>query len=221
MKIEVLFNPLVLSLLIVLGCQKEHAYDRSIAEAGILSPQEAELKILPQEATIKVIDVEKSIIKWKGTKLMYTRKHEGTVSVREGELLFKEDRLVGGHIISDMRSIHVPDIPAHETYPYTDLINHLNSDFDIQTYPTARFEISKVDYLSSTLLEVTGALRIKDVTKYIVVKASIMELEGTQKQFTTSFTFDRLDWNIGIDGSWLEKKLVDDEIELQISITTK
>jgi len=69
MMIEVLFNPLVLSMLIVLGCQKEHTYDRSIAEAGIVSPQEAELKILPQvKTTVKKVDLEKSITHWRAPK---------------------------------------------------------------------------------------------------------------------------------------------------------
>ena len=64
-------------------------------------------------------------------------------------------------------------------------------------------------------------MTIKDVTKNISITTRISTTKRNQKQFDAEFTFDRFEWNIGNEGSWLEKKLVDKEIELRIRIITK
>jgi hypothetical protein len=41
------------------------------------------------------------------------------------------------------------------------------------------------------------------------------------KTYSTEFIIDRSDFNIGKNGSWLEKKLVDAEFVLQVSIFSR
>jgi len=147
-----------------------------------------------------------------------TKKHEGTLNLKAGELLFRDDKLVGGFIVSDMRSIKVTDMPAHESIHITNLTNHLKSDFDTKSYPTSKFEIVYVEYFSKSSLEITGKMTIKDVTKELTVTAKANN--STQMRFECTFSINRIDWKIGIDGSWLERQLVDDEIVLQIRIVT-
>jgi hypothetical protein len=42
-----------------------------------------------------------------------------------------------------------------------------------------------------------------------------------EKEFFTNFTFDRFEWNIAYEGNWADKKLVDKDIELVITLKTK
>lgn len=214
-------KPLLFVLLMGIGCNERNSSDKDVVLAGIRQITNQHVGNSAEKATETSVDIEKSIIQWKGTKMMRTGKHEGTVNLKEGVLLFIDNKLVGGHIVSEMTSIRVTDMPPHETVPIRNLTNHLNSDFDTQTYPISQFEITRVEYLSDSLLNISGNMTIKDVTKNISFSARIRIAEENQKQFDAAFTIDRFDWNIGIDGSWLEKKLVDEEIELRIRIRTR
>jgi polyisoprenoid-binding protein YceI len=166
----------------------------------------------------KAVDITNSIIEWKGTKLMYTRKHSGVLKLKGGELFYDGEELVGGFIIADMKSIKVTDMPAHETIPFTNLTNHLNSDFNVQKYPTATFEITRVDYQKAPLIRISGKMTIREVSSDI---SFLTEIRDGMNKYEAELTIDRTIWNIGIEGSWLEKKLVDNEIELKIQLLTK
>jgi len=208
-------------LLIGTGCHERNTGDKGVVLAGLRQITNGHVANPPENTTEKCVNIEKSIIRWKGTKMMRTGKHEGTLNLKEGVLLFVSNKLVGGHIVSEMTSIRVTDIPPHETVPIRNLTSHLNSDFDTQKYPTSRFEITQVEYINDSLLNISGNMTIKDVTKNISISAYTSAEEESHYQFDAEFTIDRFDWNIGIDGSWLEKKLVDEEIELRINIQTR
>ncbi len=51
--------------------------------------------------------------------------HTGIVSVKEGYLLFRDDRLSGGTITADMTSIGITDIPPDQPEPIRVLTGHL------------------------------------------------------------------------------------------------
>ena len=215
------FFTLATITVLTVGCLQMNKEEVDIIIAGTDQPDKEHVLILADESLGKSIDIEKSTVQWRGTKLMRTRSHEGEISIKEGLLLFENDKLVGGYIISNMKSIWVTDIPAHDTIPIKSLISHLNTDFDTQSYPTSRFEIIRVEDVTKSRLRVSGNLTIKNVTKYISVTAEIRKLKTNDYSFNTNFIIDRFDWNIGIDGSWLERKLVDNEIELSIGLVTK
>lgn len=208
-------------LLIGIGCHEDNPGDKDVLMAGGLQIVNEPLAYPLEKATETSIDIEKSIIRWKGTKMMYTGKHEGTLNLKDGILLFDDDKLVGGRVVADMKSILVTDMPSHETIPIRNLTTHLNSDFDTKKYLTSSFEIIQVEYLNDSLLTISGNMSIKDVSKNISITSHIRTIKEDQKQLEAQFTIDRFEWNIGIDGSWLEKKLVDKEIELIIRIITK
>jgi len=136
---------------------------------------------------------------------MYTGSHEGTLNFKEGVLFFDDDKLVGGRVVAEMKSILVTDMPSHETVPIRNLTTHLNSDFETQKYLTSSFEIIQVEYLNDSLLTLSGNMTIKDVSKNISITLLISTIQENQKQLDVQFTIDRFEWNIGIDGSWLEK----------------
>lgn len=155
-----------------------------------------------------------SIIRWKGTKLAGTGKHEGTLTLKSGYLTFKEDKLTGGKSIADMNAISITDIPPDDYIPIRNLTNHLKSDFETGKYPEAVFQIIQTSYTGQNTIKVKGNLTIRSVTK----KIEFIVNELTKDHYTAMIRINRADWGIGEKGSWLEKKLVDPEIELQISV---
>jgi polyisoprenoid-binding protein YceI len=160
------------------------------------------------------VNTSASITRWKGTKLAGTGKHEGTLTLKSGYLTFKEDKLTGGKFIADMNSIRITDIPPDDYIPIRNLTNHLESDFETKKYPEAVFQITETTYPGQNKIRVNGSLTIRSVTK----KIDFTVTEINKGHYTTTIRLNRADWSIGEKGSWLEKKLVDPEIELQISV---
>lgn len=172
---------------------------------------------VPEEAKAFKVNTYKSSLKWKGTKMRKTRGHEGTLGLQEGVLFFKNDSLAGGKIVANMNAISVTDIPAHDTVPIKNLTNHLKSDFNSEEFPFATFEITKIEYLDGDSLTIHGNMTIKHITRSIVIPAKMDSGIGP-RLFTTSFSLDRFAWDIGMEGSWLEKKIVDRNFELKVAL---
>ena len=179
-------------------------------------------KIVPDEKEVDhpegvaiAIDVEQSVVQWKGTKMRGAGKHEGIVNLESGYLIFDHERLIGGEVKVDMNTLTVTDIPKQEIIPKRNLNNHLKSNvfFGVEQYPIAAFKISDIHQLPNDSLEVTGILHIRDVSRYI----SIIGVE-TENIFKTQFKFNRFQWNIGYKGNWIDKTFVDKDIELNIEI---
>jgi polyisoprenoid-binding protein YceI len=98
-----------------------------------------------------------SNIDWVGKKV--TGAHNGTIAVKEGELILNEGKLTGGEFIIDTTSIKILDV----TDPATNaqFAGHLASDdfFSIEKYPEATLEITSVSGH-----HVEGNLTIKGTT---------------------------------------------------------
>ncbi len=161
------------------------------------------------------INVDKSIVNWKGTKLMGTGSHSGKVSFEEGFLLLNGEELKGGNFVVDMTTIYNTDIPLSDPVPRKNLTEHLSSDFEVSHFGEAKFVITDVQQ-NKDAYRITGNLTIKGITKEIRIEA-IRTGPGT---YSSEFSFDRFDWKIGEDGSWLEKKVVDPDVLIQVTIVT-
>lgn len=161
------------------------------------------------------IDVSKSKILWKGTKMRGAGKHEGKITLKSGYFLTQNDQLKGGEFVVDMQTVEVTDIPKSDPIPIKNLTIHLKSEdfFDVENYPASSFELSGVEKLTPDSLNVTGNLTLKDITKSIEFRAL-----NQNKTFSTKFTIDRFQWNIAYEGNWADKTLVDKDIELTIEL---
>lgn len=160
------------------------------------------------------INIELSKIYWKGTKMRGLGKHEGEIKLNEGYFLIEENKIIGGKFTINMNSINVTDIPKHETIPRRNLNNHLKSDdfFAVSKYPFALFEIETINSN-----EISGVLTIRDVSKKIQVQSSITQKDNKFK-ITASFSINRFEWNVGYAGSWIDKTLVDKNIQFTVEI---
>lgn len=154
-------------------------------------------------------DTMRSVIRWKGTKMMGTAQHEGTVSLKKGYLTLQGSEITSGHFIVDINDIKITDIPSYDRVPSQNLTNHLRADFETRKFPESTFVV----HPGGTLRNICGDLTIKGVTRSTCVTAS-----GTVTHFLLSFVIKRSDYSIGEKGSWLEQRLVDDEIFLDMDV---
>ncbi len=161
------------------------------------------------------MNIEKSKINWIATEMRGTKRRTGTIFFKDGVFLTKNGEIVGGEFIVDMETMDVTDVPVHEKIARKNLLNHLKSDdfFNVTHYPIATLELTNVEKNKDDSLKISGNLTIREVTKNIEFFAH--QEDG---KFSTSFTFNRLDWNIAYEGSWADKTLVDKDVELTIKI---
>lgn len=199
--------------MLIYSCVGKHNSNAQEANIGIAQKKQNS----PTNDTLQ-LDLSKSNIHWKGTKMRGAGKHEGQIQLQDGYFLTEQNKLVGGGFTMDMNTIQVTDIPEHEPVPRKRFNDHMKSEdfFNTEKYPTSEFTITKINDLSNDSILLSGNLTIKEITKGIKFKAKRKE-----KEFSTKFTFDRFEWNIAYKGSWADKTLVDKDIELSITLKTK
>lgn len=175
------------------------------------------------------IDAASSKLMWEGAKV--TGKHNGTINVSEGNVVFTDGTLSGGAFTIDMASLQDLD---QEGNMKTNLENHLKGTvegketdfFNVPKYPTSKFEITKVSKVMNNddaNYLVYGNLTIKEVTKEINFRANVNMVDGKVVVNTPPFTIDRTEWGIKFGSAkffdGLKDKAINDEIGLQVSVT--
>ena len=190
---------------------------------------EAKKVTAPAATNTLKVNTANSKVNWTGSKP--AGKHSGTIALSSGSVQLDGGDLSGGKFILDMTSITVTDLEAGQGKEK--LEGHLkgtteeNKDhfFDVRTYPTSTFEITKVAKLANdpdASHLVYGNLTIKDVTKGVGFKAQIINKNGKLSVNTPPFTIDRSDFNVKYGSAKffpdLKDKIIHDEIELQISL---
>jgi polyisoprenoid-binding protein YceI len=166
-------------------------------------------------AQTKKINTEKSTISWVGKKV--TGSHEGTISFKEGNLIFKGKKVAGGNFTVDMNSITATDLKAGQGKE--NLEGHLKADdfFGTASFPTATLVFKSIGDKGNGTYSVTADLTIKNVTES--VKFDLVVAKNTAK---TAFKVDRTKFGIKYgSGSFFDSlgdKAINDEFELSISL---
>jgi polyisoprenoid-binding protein YceI len=160
-----------------------------------------------------------SNINWVGRKV--TGAHNGTIAVKEGELILVEGRLTGGKIVADIASIRILDI----TDPTTNaqFAGHLASDdfFSAEKYPEAILEITSV-----TGGWVEANLTIKGITYPVTFEAYVdMDTNQNTVMATGKMVIDRTKYGMRFRSGNFFKDLGDtliyNDFELDISAIAK
>jgi len=158
-----------------------------------------------------------SNIDWVGKKV--TGAHNGTIAIKEGEIVLNDGQLSGGKFIIDTTSIRILDVTDPDTN--AQFAGHLASDdfFSIETYPEATLEITAV---SGNHVE--GALTIKGIT-HPVGFDTVIQVNGDLLTATGQLIIDRTKYGIRFRSGNFFKDLGDtliyNDFELNISITAK
>ncbi|GAB5565895.1 MAG: hypothetical protein Wins2KO_29580 [Winogradskyella sp.] len=165
-----------------------------------------------------------STIEWKGSKPLGS--HNGVIAISEGSVMVNDGVIESGNFIIDMNTITVVDIPA-EDEGNAKLKGHLTSAdfFDIEKYPTAKFEVTGVSTAEGKTM-LSGNLTLKDATNNISfpVETSMSEDGSSMKLKSETFTIDRTKWNVKYGSKSLfdnlGDKFINDDIELKITLVT-
>lgn len=169
------------------------------------------------------VDTEASSIAWRGEKFNGDF-HTGTINVKEGTLSVEDGAITGGNFTIDMNSIEVTDELPEDKKGY--LVAHLKgtsgSDkdadfFQVTKYPTATFEITKVEGN-----EVSGNLTMLDSTHNVTFTTTTSMEDGKLTATTEDFTFDRTQWGITFMSTitgFVKEKALKDEITISINLT--
>ncbi len=158
-----------------------------------------------------------SNIYWVGKKV--TGAHNGTIAIKEGELVLNNGKLTGGKFFIDTTSIKILDI----TDPATNaqFAGHLASDdfFSIEKYPEA---VLKINAISGN--HITADLTIKGITNPIAFDVDI-NINGDILTATGKLVIDRTKYGMKFRSGNLFKDLGDtliyNDFELNVSLTAK
>lgn len=166
-------------------------------------------------AQTKKVDASKSTISWVGKKV--TGQHEGTVSLKEGALVFKGKKLIGGNFNVDMTSIIVTDLKSGQGKEK--LEGHLKADdfFGADKFPNSTLVFKKVVAKTPNVYTVTGDLTIKGITNPIT-----FDLATTKNTAAASLKIDRTKYDIKYGSkSFFESigdKAIYDDFELKVAL---
>ena len=191
--------------------------------------------VAEQVGTSYSVDATASDVKWKGyhkggfDPRFGTLKTDGTIAVENGVI-------TGGSFTIDMNSVATDEASVD---PLTtggktaaDLDGHLKNEdfFEVETYPTAKFEITGLSAFDaatdSSVLEgatniVSGNLTIKDKTVNVSFPA-IVTVSEDALALQSKFTIHRQDWVLtyGTEGD-AKDWMISQEIDMELNIVAK
>jgi polyisoprenoid-binding protein YceI len=164
----------------------------------------------------KIVSAQ-SNIDWVGKKV--TGAHNGTIAVKEGELVLNESGLIAGKFIIDTTSIKILDVTDPSTN--AQFAGHLASDdfFSIEKNPEATLAITAVSGK-----HVEGDLTIKGITHPIAFDATV-NINGDTLVATGKLVIDRTKYGMKFrSGSFfkdLGNTLIYNDFELNVSLIAK
>lgn len=167
--------------------------------------------------------VTNSTVQWWGYKLAKTEasSHNGNVNLRSGDIVLKNNKIVGGTFLLDMNSINATDLSGESQMK---LNNHLkNGDFfETNKFPSASYTITSVSNSTNKSFPylVKGNLTAKGVTKPVSFPATISMKSGVLNLVSDKFSFDRQQFGINY-ASAAKDVVIKDDIDLIINVTAK
>lgn len=131
------------------------------------------------------LDAEATTLKWEGVHVSDGHKHNGTIQISEGTVVYNGDAFESGEFTVDMSTIKDEDLQA----PVSDTLNtHLSGPYFFRTseYPTTTVKINSVkDNEVNATINVMG----KDMEAVIPVKIKKKDDKVTAKgKFSLDFS---------------------------------
>jgi polyisoprenoid-binding protein YceI len=177
-----------------------------------------------------VVDAKSAKLLWEASKVTGT--HNGSVNIGAGEFFLKDGNITSGSFTIAMNSIMVYDLQSGQGKE--DLESHLKGTgaegvddfFNINAFPTAKYEITKTTALSgdSTATHlIYGNLTLKGITKEVGFKAKITNQGNMIKVSAPQFQIDRTEFGIKFrSGKFFDNladKAINDNFGLAVELT--
>lgn len=179
----------------------------SCGDSAVEASDAENVELVQGEETMEYSTVkEGSLLKWSATHFGGVGERYGVINITNSSVLVNNGQLSNVNAEIDMNSFTVDSFSEEEAEDAEQLKGHLQGKdfFDIETYPTSTFELTKIesaegDY-NSTL---TGNLTIMAETKSITFKANVSVSDTEVSIHSEDFIIDRTDWNLSyhIEGS--------------------
>lgn len=195
------------------GCKNEA---NTNSENLLVSKEE-----IPEKSTANLegkiaINLEKSVVKWKGSMLFSFGNHFGIVDFKEGSLEFENNEITGGNFVVDMTTIVNTDGDYSE-----DLVNHLKNEdfFDVEKFSESRLEFTSFEKVNDNRLKIDANLTIKDVTKPVTLYN--VDYYPNEQKLSTKFKIDRTEFGINYNSKGFAKVkdyAISDAVELEVEV---
>ncbi|MCM4169690.1 Protein YceI [Arenibacter antarcticus] len=168
----------------------------------------------PVENDKKIVKASESSVTWKGYKV--TGSHYGVIDLKEGALIFNDDKLVGGEFVVDMTTLVSHDLEGEYKGK---LENHLKSDdfFGVDKHATSNLVFTKVTATGKNSYEVIGNLTIKGKTNPITFNLSVYGSKATATMKVDRSLYD-VKFGSGSFFDNLGDKTIYDEFDLVVDL---
>jgi len=157
-----------------------------------------EVEIVKEAETVTYSTVkEGSGLKWRASHLGGTGARFGKTKLKVAKVLLNDNKVTNAKFIVDLSSLTVDNF--NDAEQKGQLEEHLKSAdfFNIEKYPTARFELTKVEEVKGDYnSKITGNLTILETTKSISFSANIAVLENSVAINSEDFSVNRQDWKL-------------------------
>lgn len=162
----------------------------------------------------KKVDAAKSNINWVGKKV--TGEHSGNITLKEGTLIFKGKKVVGGNFTVDMTTINTTDL---EGKGKASLDGHLKSDdfFGTEKFPTATLVIKSIGEKAANVYSVTADLTIKGKTEPVKFELNVAGTTATAALKVNRTKYD-IKYGSGSFFSDLGDKTISDDFDLNVKL---
>ena len=186
---------------------------------------------LPLETTVKSVtyklQTQLSTLGWEGAAV--THGHVGTIQFSSGELSVQGERVTGGVVIVDMKTIKATDIKDDETQ--AKFVGHMGGEdfFMSGQYPTATFKITSVTPIKGAAADannatLSGDMTIKGITNRISFPAKVGVKNGMAAA-SGEVVIDRTKYGLKYGSksffSSIGDKAINDEFTLKFNVIAK
>jgi polyisoprenoid-binding protein YceI len=168
-----------------------------------------------------------STLGWDGKAV--THGHNGTIQFSSGDLQVRNNMVVGGTAVVDMKTIKATDITDAENH--AKFVGHMSSGdfFDAPAFPTSTFKITSVTPIAGAAADadnatITGDMTIKGVTQRVSFPAKVGVKNGVAAA-TGKVIIDRTKFGLKYGSkSFFDSigdKAINDEFTLAFNVIAK
>ncbi len=165
-----------------------------------------------------------SDVRWKAYKTLKTDSfsHYGTIGLKSGVLVMKNNEIAGGIFLLDMKRIDAEDMKGKEIGKKM-LEDHLRDGdfFDVKKYPYSTFKITSVKKNNDKIYNyiVAGILTIKGVSKPLSFPVKVTQANNVVNVVSANFQFNRQDF--GLKYNVFEDMVIKNNVDMQVKISAK